>query len=150
MHVFDLRCVYLSDNRTMLSAYQIKLAKTGFDLGMADTRIATLLGGEVKAQWIYALRHKIGLSSGQIKERRYTAWERLLCMGHSVLDVASLYGVQVETVRHALYITRKLSVSELLRRGEEQRESGKFVKISWRQPLAWGVKNKSTWSKTSS
>lgn len=93
----------------MLTKEQQKQVKRGFDIGFSDTHIARAIGG-INQMQVYHYRHKFGISSQIIVNRRYDVWTHLIYNGVSIDEIARLYEVTERSIRVLLWKQRRISL----------------------------------------
>lgn len=96
----------------MMSKPQKKKVIALLERGLTDPHIAELVPDLTKME-VYKFRHSLGVSSDNVRDNRYDTWVKLIQKGVPTDEIAEFYRVKEQSLRVALWRTRKISFVEV-------------------------------------
>lgn len=95
-------------------------------MGFSDVRIARSVSGTNHMQ-VYNYRHKLGILSSDIVDRRYDIWAQLIYKGVTIGQIAKMYDVAPQSIKVLLWKNRNISLvdakAQVLKLREESDEN---------------------------
>lgn len=113
----------------MLRADQKAAIRQGFEMGFSDTRIARSVP-DINHMQVYNYRHKLKIPTGDIVNRRYDIWTKLIYKGVSIRQIAKAYDVTEQSIKVLLWKNRNISLVDAKAKVMKLREES--------EPLALG------------
>ncbi len=93
----------------MLSKDQKAQIQKGFDIGLSDKHIARAIPS-VNHMQVFNYRHKLGISSQTIVQKRYDVWKHLIYKGMSISKISQIYGVGEQSIKVLLWKNKNISL----------------------------------------
>jgi hypothetical protein len=78
---------------------------------------------------VYNYRHKLNISTGDIVNRRYDIWVKLIYKGVSIGQIAKTYDVTEQSVKVLLWKNRNISLVEVRAKMMTLREENVVVEL---------------------